>query len=262
MIVRFKEKGEMRSMRMKLYQDPVFLIGHENIKPLLSLLDLTEVFASAEAFAYHLTKFEVTDASLMSYEVEDVMGEFVELSASDSSHNPNDFYLFLTVTFLKLCAMRKNTPIAAPTARALLGYCEEYQGFEELITSMRSKEASLRAQHRLPSLLEYELKTLTEECLSLEETQKFVHELVDNCMALTPESIERILVPLMTTNRQYGHVFDKEVERLENKLGMKTTPIIHSQVQGDLVMEKHVEHEVNGIGNGGTGVIIKKMTPQ
>lgn len=259
MIVRFNEKNMMRSMRLKLYQDPVFLIAHEAIKPLLRLLDLTELFASAELFVHHLTKFEITDESLMSYEVEDVREEFSELNAPDASAPLIDFQLFLAVSFIKLCAMRKKSATAAHTARTLLGYCDEYEGFGKLISSMDSKEASLRAQHTLPSLLEYELRTLSEERISLEETKRFVHAFVDNCMALTPESIERILTPLMTTNEQYGNAFSEEVNRLKEKLGMKTTPVAQTLVQGDLVGEKHVQYEMNGIENGGNGVIIEKM---
>lgn len=259
MIIRFNDKSEMRSMRIKLYQDPVFLIGHEAIKPLLQRLDLTELFASADLFAHHLTKFDITDESLMAYEVEDAKAEFTELETPNASHEHSDFHLFLSVTFFKLCAMRKNTPTADDTARALLGYCEEYKGFDKLMSSMSSKEASMRAQHRLPSLLEYELRTLSEESLPLEETRRFVHTLVDNCMALTPESIERFLIPLMTTNEQYGNAFGEEVDRLKEKLGMKTTPVIQPLVQGDFVGEKHVQYEVNGVKKGGAGVIIKKM---
>lgn len=259
MIIRLKEKDKMRSMRIKLYQDPVFLIGHEAIKPLLRGLDLTELFASAEAFAHHLTMFGITDESLLAYEVEDVRAEFAELEAANASHDHCDFHLFLIVTFIKLCAMRKNTPTAVDTARALLVFCEEYESLDKLMYSLDNKEASLRAQHRLPSLLEYELRTLSEESLPLEEMRGFVHALVDNCMALTPESIERFLTLLMIANEQYGNAFGEEVDRLKEKLGMKTTSLMQPLVEGDFVMNKQVEHEVNGVKEGGAGVVIKKM---
>ena len=251
MIIRIKDMDELRMMRLRLYKDPVFLIGHEKIRPLLQSLDLTELFASAEAFAFHLAKLAVTEESLMEYEVEDVKGELPDAST--------DYYLLLSVTFFKLCAMRKTLPSAASTARTLVSFCAEYEGFTPLMLSMEDKETKLRAHHRLPTLLEYELTTLSQERLPLKQAQDFIHKFIDNCMALTPSSIENILLPLMATNEQYGNAFDEEVNRLKQKLGMKTDPVIQPLVQGDLVMEKKVEYEVNEVKKDGVGIIIKKM---
>lgn len=251
MIIRIKDMDALRTMRLKLYKDPVFLIGHEKIRPLLQSLDLTELFASAEAFASHLAKYAITEESLMQYEVDDIKGELPDA--------PTDYYLLLCVTFFKLCAMRKTHPSAADAARALVSFCSEYDGFTHLMHSMEDKETLLRAQHRLPSLLEYELTTLSQERLPLEQAKDFIHKFVDNCMALSPGSIEKILLPLMATNEQYGNAFDEEVNRLKQKLGMKTSPPIQPLVQGDFVMEKKVENEVNVVGKDSIGVIIKDI---
>ena len=47
-------------------------------------------------------------------------------------------------------------------------------------------------------------------------------------------------------------MYTKEIDALYEKLGIKGTPV----VEGDLVMKKEVQYEVNGVAEGGTGVSI------
>ena len=80
---------------------------------------------------------------------------------------------------------------------------------------------------------------------------KVVSAIVDNCMGLTADSTEKILVPLMATNDQYAHAFDADVDRLKKRLGLKTSPQTN---RVELVMEKKVEYEIGNVEAGAVGV--------
>ena len=73
------------------------------------------------------------------------------------------------------------------------------------------------------------------------------------------DAIQHILVPLMTTNEQYGNAFDEEVNELKEKLGMKTASLLQPHVEGDFVLQKYVENEVDGVKKGAIGVIVKNI---
>lgn len=49
------------------------------------------------------------------------------------------------------------------------------------------------------------------------------------------------------------------VKSTEQMLDMKTNISILLVVQGDLVMNKQVEHEVNGAEMGGTSIIVEQL---
>ena len=251
-------KDELRQKRRQLYQDPVFLATHEALRPLLRSFDIVELFIRAEQFTLVLLAHPPIERSLMEYEVADLRDDLVadgyEVADSD------DFLLLLILSLVNIYALRHILPCARVLLGVLLPFCREYHGFKELLGKFVAKEHQLQGQGKMalqksPRLL---AGTLSQQPPAL-EVKAFVACLVSNCECLSPDSMERILVPLMATNEQYGHVFDEEVNRLKEKLGMKTTTTIQPLVQGDLVMEKRVEHEVNGVEKGGAGIVIKKM---
>lgn len=230
----------MRTVRVKLYKDPVFLIAHEAVRPLLKNTDFVTLFVSAQNFAAYILNNCIIDKELMLYELEDVKSELKESV---------DYYMFLTIVFVKLCSVAKFNAQAAQTARAIVGYCNEYDGFCDMLKAMDNKEHKLRKENRLTGLLKEELLALTPENVGMEQATKVVEAIVDNCMGLTAESIERILLPIMAVNDQYGHAFNAEVDRLKQRLGMKTSPQYK-----ELVAYKHVENEIANVEAGAVGV--------
>ena len=68
----------------------------------------------------------------------------------------------------------------------------------------------------------------------MEQAKKVVKSIVDNCMGLTGSAIESILLPLMTTNEEYDFAFDKDINRLREKLGIKTQTNFHFDKLNDI----------------------------
>lgn len=58
----------MRTVRVKLYKDPVFLIAHEAVRPLLKSTDLVTLFVSAQNFAAYLMANGIMDEEFLLYE--------------------------------------------------------------------------------------------------------------------------------------------------------------------------------------------------
>ena len=70
--------------------------------------------------------------------------------------------------------------------------------------------------------MQKELDSLKENNPDLKQAKEVVRTIVDNCMGLTSNTIEGILVPLMSTNEQYNFAFSEDVNRLKEKLESKT----------------------------------------
>lgn len=258
MIVHY-EKAEQRKLRLKFYKDPVFLIVCEYLTPLLGSLNIIELFASADAFAYYLVKNEITDKTFIESEIEELEEELEEDQASSDDNYENDVkekdqFLLLTITLLKLCAMRKTHPIAATIAETFIAFCKKYKGLTELLIALNSRELKLRQEDKLPSLLEYELLSILKEDPPLQEAKLVISTLVDCCEILDGAAIRNILLPLMETNEHYGMAFTEQVDRLKKLCSMKSQSMWHAD--GDMVMSKYVNHEVTSVAAGGTGIQI------
>ena len=88
--------------------------------------------------------------------------------------------------------------------------------------------------NQIVSLVKEELDSIKENNLDLEQAKKVVKSIVDNCMGLTGSAIESILLPLMTTNEEYDFAFDKDINRLKEKLGIKTQTNFHFDKLNDI----------------------------
>lgn len=243
MIIQQLSPTTIRTARLKMYKDPVFLIAHEAVRPLLRSIDLMTLFVSAQNFAAYLLNNGITDSELMMYELDDARSELSETV---------DYHMFIAIVFIQLCSVAKTNTLAARAARSIVDYCNEYDGFCDLLKKFDNKEHRLRRENRLTGLLKQELLDLKPDNVGMEQAARVVQAIVDNCMGLTADSIEKILVPMMTTNEQYAHAFDADVDRLKQRLGLKTTP--QGVTIKELVMEKKVENEVGYVEAGAVGI--------
>ena len=234
MIVHLVDKAKLREKRLHFYQDPVFLIAIDEVKGLLGSLNLIDLFSSAEAFAHYLVKNGIADRELLELEIEDLKAEIesdIAPCADREKQVEKDLFLLLTITFLKLCAMRITHPAAESIARVFVSFCMKYEGYYKLLNRLNCKELKLIQEARLPSILKYEL-----HC----------------CEYLTPDAIQHVIQPLMETNQHYGMMFTEQVERLKDLCRRKSQPVWHAD--GDVVMSKYVNHEVNSVAAGATGI--------
>ena len=69
MIIQQVSPADMRTVRVKLYKDPVFLIAHEAVRPLLKNTDFVTLFVSAQNFAAYLMANGIMDDEFLLYEL-------------------------------------------------------------------------------------------------------------------------------------------------------------------------------------------------
>ena len=119
MMVLFESPEERRNTRIKLYKDDVFLIAQEAINKMEISIPLVDLFASADQFTNFLLDNDLSERDTMQFEIDDLREE-----VSDEL----TFYVLLSLSFVKLCALRMVKPNAENVARALVGFCQEYDG--------------------------------------------------------------------------------------------------------------------------------------
>ena len=204
MIVLFNTPEERRNTRIKLYKDDVFLIAHETIRSMNTSISIEQLFASSDRFTNFLLENELTSRDVMQYEIDDLREE-----VSDEQ----TFYLLLSISFVKLCALRKANPKAEDVARALIGFCQEYEGFTDLLKQLLKKEKDRWLDNKRSNLLQYELK-----CIAKEEQTKdgnaIVADIVDAASGLPCDGMQNVESTLSEVNDKYGHRFQKELDRL------------------------------------------------
>lgn len=140
---------------------------------------------------------------------------------------------------------QKPTALKDALAQLLLKHGELWQTLYNEIRKSEEEEEELKGYNidscdyskklnQLVSLMQKELDSLKENNPDLKQAKEVVRIIVDNCMGLTSNTIEGILVPLMSTNEQYNCAFNEEVNRLKEKLGIKTETKINFEKLNDI----------------------------
>lgn len=139
------------------------------------------------------------------------------------------FYIFMIADREEA---KRPTALKDALARLLLKHGELWQTlYNEIRKSEQAEELKgyyidscdySKKLNQLVSLMQKELDSLKENNPDLKQAKEVVRIIVDNCMGLTSDTIEGILVPLMSTNEQYNLAFNEDVNRLKEKLESKT----------------------------------------
>lgn len=224
MIVRFENQKERRAARIKFYKDDVFLITHEAIKDLCSTFSLEELFVTAEAFTCFLLDNDLTDKDVLQYEIDDLSEETADDTAT---------FLIITLSFLKLCALRKTRENAEDVARALIGFCQKYNDFTSLLRKFDKKEQSRWFENKRVNLLKYELASI-EKTDSPMDSKTLVTSVVDSAIGLSVAGMEHVEVALSEVNDKTGHCFDSELQRLREERKKKSVPSINIEKLNDI----------------------------
>lgn len=212
MIVRLKTPTEKKSARIKLYKDDVFLIAHNTIKELRTSLSLEELFVSADAFTSYLLDNELVDREIIQYEVDDLR---------DETKDENDTSLIVILTFIKLCALRKTKQNAEMIARAIVGFCQKYEGFTDLLKTLSKKEHSRWLENKRVNLLTYELRTIDNE-EKPENAKDVIHDIVECAKGTSVESMQHIENVLSEVNDSHKHSYQEELNRLREARKQKS----------------------------------------
>ncbi len=226
MIVLFEKPEERRDTRIKLYKDDVFLIAQEAINNLEISIPLVDLFASADQFTNFLLDNDLSERDTMQYEIDDLREE-----VSDEQ----TFYILLSLSFVKLCALRMVKPNAENVARALVGFCQEYDGFTDLLKQLQKKERARWFENKRVNLLTYELKCIEKGTPTINGL-KVVSSIVD--VASEGLSADNIL-PVETAltevdDKLEGHPFQKEIERLSEARKKKSVSKIEIEKVNDI----------------------------
>lgn len=234
MIIQQVSSADMRTVRVKLYKDPVFLIAHEAVRPLLKSTDLVTLFVSAQNFAAYLMANGIMDEEFLLYELEDVRSELTE---------HEDYYMFLSIVFIKLCSVAKFNAQAAQTARAIVGYCNEYDGFCDMLKAMDYKENKLRGENKLNYLPKGEVSFAEgkrNDLLRFElehaaaESKEAVREIVETAKEMDVECIKSILFVLGKLNVAHGNMYDSEYNDLYDVYVKKTQVVYNFKSLNDI----------------------------
>lgn len=215
MIVIFKTPIQKRNTRIKLYKDDVFLIAQEAIKERDLSLSIEELFASADQITNFLLENDLADRDLMQYEIGDLRKE-----VSDDE----TFYILLALSFVKLCALRKVYANAENVARALVGFCQEYEGFTDLLKQLSKKEQARWVENKQANLLAYELKCIEKE-VQIEDGDTVVTAIVDSASGLSPDGMQHVENTLSEVNDKFGHRYQTELDRLRETRKKKSESI-------------------------------------
>ena len=224
MIVLLETPEKRRDIRLRLYKDDVFLIAHEAIKSLKPSLTLEELFASADQFTFFLLDNDISDRDIMQYEIDSLKAEVSdELS----------FFLILSLSFVKLSALRETKDNAEKVARALVGFCQEYDGFTDLLKQLLKKEQERWLDSKRVDLLTYELKCIPKEVPSTDGLT-VVNSIVDASLDLSVEGMQHIENVLSEVNDQNGHQYQKDLNRLREARKKKSKTLFHFERLNDI----------------------------
>ena len=224
MIVLLETPEKRRDIRLRLYKDDVFLIAHEAIKSLKPSLTLEELFASADQFTFFLLENDISDRDIMQYEIDSLKAEVSdELS----------FFLILSLSFVKLSALRETKDNAEKVARALVGFCQEYDGFTDLLKQLLKKEQERWLDSKRVDLLTYELKCIPKEVPSTDGLT-VVNSIVDASLDLSVEGMQHIENVLSEVNDQNGHQYQKDLNRLREARKKKSKNLFHFDRLNDI----------------------------
>lgn len=260
---------QLRQKCRQLYQNPVFLATHEALSHLLQHFDIATLFDHAQSFAQCLIANRVIDRSLMEYEMNFMRQDLYAEGSQDEKclkdiKKDEKLLLLLTLAILRYCVKAyrhtQEEAIARKASLALAHFIPREKRSMKLVRSFMDKARQLRKEGRWQLSAKNAMSQEPPPTASdLASAHKFVSRLVNNCECLNSEAIEHILLPLLITNEQYDYAFNEEVNRLKEKLGIKTDLTIRPNIQGDFVMQKKVAYEVDNVEAGGMGVIFKNM---
>lgn len=202
MICRFSTKEERREARLKFFKDDVFVIAHKALQKVTCSLCVEEIFCSAERLADYLLTHEITDKDFMDYEIDD----FAETCDDGDAQ-----FLILTVTFVKLCALRKVYPLAGSIAKALWHRCREFEGFTDMLGAFAEVEHKLMVERGRIDLYKYELKSISDENPKLEQARETINGFVNSALDCSAHVVESVIVAFTNFNKNnHGQYAEQE----------------------------------------------------
>lgn len=219
MIVRL-DKQQQPATRRQLLKDVVWAITNDTLRRLQregkTSLAPVEVFLSARQFCDTVLGLSDIDEGI-DYEIDDLEDEAGETDA-----------MLVTMLATALFQAQSKLNSAFDSKPIILHVYERWNDHElffPLLEQFAEKEESLWLEGKRFNLLDYEIQEIELEGGSIEEKRRFLDEFVEITLKLTDDEIRGMLLPLYSLNMKYGHVFDKQIVKLFDKLGIPRAEI-------------------------------------
>lgn len=224
MMVKHIAQEQRRATRIKLYKDEVFLIAHEAIREMQLSLSIEELFASADELTSFLLENGLTEREVMRYEIDEL---------KDEVRDEQTLCALLALSFVKLSALRKLEANAEGAARALVGFCQEYDGFTDLLKRLCKKENARRLDNKRADLLSYELRCIEREPSS-PDGYAVVASIVESAEGLSVEGMQSVENTLSEVNDKYNRVYQDGLDRLRQARKKKSVAQINIDRLNDI----------------------------
>ena len=220
MIVRLN-KEQQKKARSQLLTDVVYIISHDALKQCKSdgQTELTpvEIFLSAQKFCDVV--FDLPDV------VEGIGDEIDDLEDEASGANDAMFILLLATMQMQAISGKRVGIDIKSTIHHIFERISDHELFFNLFSQFTKKEETRLMEGKKSNLLDYELQEIKLEGGNAAEMKGFVDEYVRATLKLTEAEIRSNLLTLGFINMEYGHVFDEQLKKLFDKLGMKITEV-------------------------------------
>lgn len=220
MMVRL-DKKQQAAARRQLLSDSVWVICNDTLRKWQlegkTALAPVEVFMSSQCLCDVIFGLSDIDEGI-DYELDDL---------EDEVEGENDAMLIAVLAALQMQAMSKRC-VGQDLRKAIMHIFERYGDHElflPLVEQWTKKEEARWMEGKKTNLLDYELQEIKFDGGGVAEMKGFVDEYVRATLKLTEAEIRSNLLTLGFINMEYGHVFDEQLKKLFDKLGMKITEI-------------------------------------
>jgi len=220
MIVRL-DKEHQAVARRQLLSNIVWVISNDTLRRWQhedkTTLAPVEAFITAQRFCDVISGLSDIDEGV-DYELDDL---------EDEAECENDAMLIAVLAALQMTALSKKH-VGTDFKGAITHIFERYGDhvlFLPLIEQWAKKEEKRWLEGKKTNLLDYELQEIILDGGDTAEMKGFVDEYVKATLKLTEAEIRSNLLTLGFINMEYGHVFDEQLKKLFDKLGMKITEI-------------------------------------
>lgn len=223
MIIKIDNPIKKREARIRLYKDDVFVIAYEAINEMNTSLSVEELFCTADNLTCFLLSNDLDDRDMLQAEVNALKEE---LSDDMSS------FLVLSLTYIKLGALRKTNNNAEKIARSLVLFCQKYQEFNDFLKNLFKKEQSRKLEGKRVDLLTYELRSI--ENISQDSGAEIMKNIVDVTLGFSVDAMQHIENAISETNDKLNHRYDYELQRLREARKKKSETLFHIEKLNDI----------------------------
>lgn len=236
-------REQQRTARRQLLCDVTWAISNDTLRAWhregKTGLSPVELFLSAKNFSDAIAQLDSIDEGI-DYEIDDLM---------DEAPHSDDPMIIMVLAALMLMARSKRKGIDFTKAIGrIFERCGDDELFMPLIDLWMEKEGALWAEGRLQEMIGNELQEIDTGGDGSEEVKNFLHVIAQQAENIDADSIRGVVVILGKYNMDHGHAYDKEINEIYDKLGIKTTITVRENDKPRMtVSEKEIKQAIEAL---------------